>query len=55
MNEGMMKGVLTGAVIGATAATVFGVMNWETERQWKKQAMHAGHCLANKADQLFRG
>ena len=55
MGDGMMKGVLTGAVIGATAATVFGMMNWETERHWKNQAMRAGRCVANKADQLFRG
>lgn len=54
MTDGMVKGVLTGALIGATAATVFGMWNWETERHWKNQAMRMGRCMVDKADHMFR-
>jgi len=53
MNDGMMKGMLAGAIIGATAATAFGVMNWERERQWKNQAMRVGKTMLNKAERMM--
>lgn len=53
MNDGMMKGMLAGAIIGATAATAFGVMNWERERQWKNQAMRMGKTMLNKAERMM--
>ena len=28
--HGMVKGLMTGAIIGGAAATMFGVMNWQT-------------------------
>ena len=53
MNDGLMKGMLTGALIGATAATAFGVMNWEKERQWKNQAMRMGKSALDKAERMM--
>lgn len=53
MNTGMMRGVITGAILGATAATAFGVMNWEREKQWKNQAMRMGKNMLDKADKMM--
>ena len=53
MKGGMVKGLLTGAVLGGAAATIFGVMNWRTERRWCRQAHRTGRWMANKADELF--
>lgn len=54
MNSGMMKGVVAGAILGATAATAFGVMNWEREKQWKNQAMRMGKTMLDKAERMMR-
>lgn len=53
MKDGMIRGMLAGAIIGATAATAYGVMNWERERQWKNQAMRMGKRMLNGADRLM--
>ena len=53
MTGGMMKGMVAGAILGATAATAFGVMNWDKERQWKNQAMRMGRTMLNKADHMM--
>ena len=37
MKRGMIKGLMTGMFIGGTAATMFGIMNWQTERKWNQQ------------------
>ena len=55
MKGGMWKGLLTGAVIGCSAATVFGIMNWQTERKWAINARRTGKWMADKTDELFRG
>lgn len=55
MTEGLIKGMVTGAIIGATAATAFGVMNWEKERHWKNQAMRMGKTMLNRADRMMHG
>jgi len=53
MKSGLMKGLMTGALIGCSAATVFGIMNWQTERRWARKAQKTGHWMAHKADELF--
>lgn len=53
MNDGLVKGMLAGAIIGATAATAFGVMNWERERQWKNQALRMGRNALDKAERMM--
>ena len=51
--KGMLKGLITGAVIGGTAATMFGVMNWQTERKWNQQMRQGGKRLTAKAEQIM--
>lgn len=53
MRGGLIKGLITGALIGGAAATAFGVMNWRTERRWCQQAQRFGDRMAKKADELF--
>jgi hypothetical protein len=48
----MMKGLMTGMIIGGTAATMFGVMNWQTERKWNQAAKRTGSWISNKAGNL---
>lgn len=47
------KGLMTGALIGGSAAMLYGIMNWQTERKWKAQARRTGNWVADKADSLF--
>ena len=47
------KGLMTGALIGGSAAMVYGIMNWQTERRWNNQAKKTGRWVAGKADDLF--
>ena len=51
--KGMLKGLITGAVIGGTAATMFGVMNWQTERKWNQQMRHGGKWISHKTDSIM--
>ena len=53
VKEGLIKGMLAGALLGASAATAFGVMNWEKERQWKNQAMRMGKTALNTAERMM--
>ena len=53
MRNGMMKGLMTGALLGGAAATIFGIVNWKTERRWHMQARKAGHWMANKTDEIL--
>jgi len=50
----MMKGLMTGMIIGGTAATMFGVMNWQTERKWNQQIRRSGRWLSKKTDELTK-
>ena len=54
MRGGLMKGLLTGMLIGGSAATIFGVMNWQTERKWNQKAKQTGSWISDKADDLAR-
>ena len=49
-----MRGMIAGAIVGASAATVYGMMNWEQERRMGRFMMNAGHAIANKAGRMFK-
>ena len=48
-----LKGLLTGALIGGSAAMLYGVMNWQTQRRWNRMAAQGGQWVADKTDELF--
>lgn len=54
MKHGMAKGLMTGMLIGGAAATLFGVMNWQTERKWNHRMRQGGKWLGRKTDQFMR-
>lgn len=54
MKGGMIRGLITGMMIGGAAATAFGVMNWQTERQWNRKAKQTGSWISDKADAIAR-
>ena len=54
MKHGMVKGLMTGMLVGGMAATMFGVMNWQTERRWNQQIRRSGRWLTKKTDELAR-
>ena len=54
MRGGLMKGLLAGMLIGGSAATIFGVMNWQTERKWNQKAKQTGSWISDKADDPAR-
>ena len=54
MKSGLMKGLITGMLIGGSAATIFGVMNWQTERKWNQQARRTGSWLGSKAEEMAK-
>ena len=54
MKSGLMKGLLTGMLIGGSAATIFGVMNWQTEKKWNQQARRTGSWLSDKAEAMTK-
>ena len=49
-----MKGLIAGMLIGGSAATIFGVMNWQTEREWNRQVRQAGNRISDRADDIAR-
>ena len=53
MKHGMIRGLMTGMFIG-TAATMFGIMNWQTERKWNQQIRRSGRWLSQKTDELTK-
>jgi len=53
MRGGMIKGLITGALVGSAAATVFGIMNLRTERKWYQQAQRISNKMVRRADDLF--
>lgn len=48
MKNGMMKGLIAGAVLGGSAAMMYGIMNWQSARQMNHQMKKTGHWLADK-------
>ena len=54
MRRGMIKGLMTGMVIGGTAATMYGIMNWQTERKWNQQIRKGGRWISRKADVMSK-
>ncbi|MBQ8507934.1 MAG: hypothetical protein IJ466_10960 [Clostridia bacterium] len=54
MKSGTMRGLMTGMLIGGAAATMFGVMNWQTERKWNQKMRKGGQWVSQKADDLVK-
>jgi len=54
MKSGLMKGLIAGMLIGGSAATAFGVMNWQTERKWNQKARQTGSWISDRAEDLAR-
>ena len=54
MKGGLMKGLITGMLIGGSAATIFGVMNWQTERKWNQKARKTGAWISDQADEIVK-
>lgn len=54
MKAGMIKGLMTGMLIGGSAAMLYGVMNWQTERRWNRQAKKTGGWISNKVEAIAR-
>lgn len=52
MKSGMMKGLITGALIGGSAAMMYGVMNWQGAKRMNQQVKKTGQWLATKTDDL---
>ena len=52
--KGMIKGLMAGMMIGGTAATMYGIMNWQTERRWNQQLRSGGHWLSKKAAEMTK-
>ncbi|HIS03507.1 MAG TPA: hypothetical protein IAA75_06340 [Candidatus Pullichristensenella avicola] len=53
MKSGTIKGMVAGALLGGAAATLFGVMNWRTQRKWCAQAQRMSDKVARKAGEMF--
>lgn len=49
-----MQGMLTGMMLGATAVTLYGMMNSRTQRKIERYAANAGKRVMHFADGLFR-
>ena len=52
MKHGMVKGLITGALIGGSAAAVYGIMNWQTAKRMNRQVRKTGQWLSSKAESL---
>ena len=52
MKSGTMKGLITGALIGGTAATVYGLMNWQSAKKMNQQVKKTGRWISTKTDEL---
>lgn len=52
MKSGMMKGLITGAVIGGSAAMMYGIMNWQSAKKMNQQFKKTGRWIAGKTDDL---
>ena len=54
MKAGLIKGLIAGMLIGGSAATMYGVMNWKTERNWNRKAKQTGSWISDKADEIVK-
>ena len=54
MKHGMVRGLMAGMLIGGAAATMYGVMNWQTERRWNQKMRQGGKWLSMKTDELTK-
>ena len=52
MKRGMIRGLMTGMLIGGAAATMYGVMNWQGAKRMNQQVKKTGQWLATKTDDL---
>ncbi len=52
MKSGMVKGLITGAVIGGSAAMMYGIMNWQNAKKMNQQFKKTGRWIAGKTDDL---
>lgn len=51
--RGMFKGIVTGAMIGAAAATAVGMMNKRTHNKLRRFAVNSSQKIVDKATELF--
>ena len=54
MKGSMTKGLITGMLIGGAAATMYGVMNWKTERLLNQKARSTGSWISDRASELAK-
>ena len=54
MKGGLMKGLIAGMLIGGSAATVYGIMNWQTEKRWNRKVRQTGSWISDKADDIVK-
>ena len=54
MKRGTMRGMIAGTLIGGTAATVFGIVNWQTHRRLNQQMKRGGRWLSEKTEELMK-
>lgn len=54
MKNGTMRGLMTGMLLGGAAATIYGVMNWQTERKWNQKMRQGGQWITQKKDELMK-
>lgn len=53
MKAGVIRGMIAGSVIGASAATLYAMMNWQTERKLGRAAVNVGKAISEKAQNWF--
>jgi gas vesicle protein len=52
MKNGMMKGLITGAVIGGSAAMMYGIANWQSARRMNQQVKKTGSWIASRTGDI---
>ncbi len=52
MKNGMMKGLITGAVIGGSAAMMYGIANWQSARRMNHQVKKTGSWIAGRTGDI---
>lgn len=54
MKSGTIKGMIAGTLIGGVAATVFGIVNWQTHRRLNRQMQRGGRWLCEKTEEMMK-
>ena len=54
MKVSSVAAIMVGAMVGASAATAFGMVNHQTQRKLKKMVRGAGRKMANGLNGLMR-